>query len=286
MHKSLVSFFISFPFFIYAQPKQIQVHGNVFNENTIPLNLALIEVYTQDTFLLRARTDTKGHFDFYLPFGNDYVLVFSKNKHYKKIVNLKAEGVKREDVMFAQKFGEWEVFLFEEVSGVDASIFEEAVGEFYFDWDTRFFDWDANYFEKIRQELADFEKELAEKKQEALQNRKDNYSSGFEALNKKAKPVEEILSENEIEKIEDINYRLINAYKSIDKRVTETIIHKDKYTVTERTVTFEGSAPTVFRKVVHIWGGKYYFRNGVSITELQFELLTAIEYDFLPSIND
>ena len=48
----------------------------------------------------------------------------------------------------------------------------------------------------------------------------------------------------------------------------------------------DGYEPVIFKKVVHDWGGKYYFRNGLSITDLQFELLTSTENDFAPSFDE
>jgi len=51
-------------------------------------------------------------------------------------------------------------------------------------------------------------------------------------------------------------------------------------------VKIDGYEPVIFKKVVHDWGGKYYFRNGLSITDLQFELLTSTENDFAPSFDE
>lgn len=272
---------------IFAQPKDINVDGKVFGEDEEPLKNVLIEVYKNDSSYYKYRTEEKGEYHFNLPYNFDYTIVFSKNKYYSKIIDIKVEGITREDLSFAQKkIGEWQVFLFKEVPGVDASIFDEAVGEIFFNENTGFIDWNADYFESIRQNLIDFEEELKEKREEALQNRKENYSSGFEALNKRAKPIEEIISKKDTIKILEYNQKLTNAYYSLPKNVNETFIQKDGYYVILREVKVEGYQPVKFRKVVHDWGGKYYFRNGASITGLQFDLLTSTEYDFAPGFDE
>ena len=150
----------------------------------------------------------------------------------------------------------------------------------------RLIDWNADYFESKRQDLIDFEQELKEKREEALQNRIENYSSGFEALNKNAKPFKENISKKYSLKVSEYYSKLTNAFESLPKTVKETFEQKDGYFVVLREVKIDGYEPVIFKKVVHDWGGKYYFRNGLSITDLQFELLTSTENDFAPSFDE
>jgi len=278
--------FIFYGFILFSQPKQINVDGKIFGEEEEPLKNVLIEIFQEDSLFEKYRTENKGEYHFKLPYDHDYVLVFSKNKYYQKIVNIKAGGIKREDVSFAQKFGDWEVYLFKEVAGVDASILDEAVGEIYFNEVSGFFDWDASYFELIKDDLSNFEMELKEKREEALQNRIENYSSGFEALKERAKPIEDLIPKQDKKTISNYDALLVNAYNAIPKIVKENFEQKNRYYIITREVIIEGVNPVIFRKVVHEWGGKYYFRNGVNITGLQFELLTATEYDFAPSFDE
>ena len=153
--------FILFTLFsidIFAQPKDINVDGKVFGEDEAPLKNVLIEVYKNDSSYYKYRTEEKGEYHFNLPYNFNYTIVFSKNKYYSKIIDIKAEGITREDLSFAQKkIGEWQVFLFREVPGVDASIFDDAVGEIFFNEKTGLIDWNADYFESKRQDLIDFE---------------------------------------------------------------------------------------------------------------------------------
>ena len=282
--------FILFTLFsidIFAQPKDINVDGKVFGEDEAPLKNVLIEVYKNDSSYYKYRTEEKGEYHFNLPYNFNYTIVFSKNKYYSKIIDIKAEGITREDLSFAQKkIGEWQVFLFREVPGVDASIFDDAVGEIFFNEKTGLIDWNADYFESKRQDLIDFEQELKEKREEALQNRIENYSSGFEALNKNAKPFKENISKKYSLKVSEYYSKLTNAFESLPKTVKETFEQKDGYFVVLREVKIDGYEPVIFKKVVHYWGGKYYFRNGLSITDLQFELLTSTENDFAPSFDE
>lgn len=115
---------------------------------------------------------------------------------------MNAYGLTRDDISFAQKFGDWEVYLFGEVKGLDARIFEESAGVIFFDRDEGFFDWDANYLEYKREEFEEFEEEYKRQKEENLRNRIENYSSGFDALNKNARPIEEIFPKQEKEVIQ------------------------------------------------------------------------------------
>jgi hypothetical protein len=230
VHLTILLLFFSFQ--IFAQPKDINVDGKVFGEDEAPLKNVLIEVYKNDSSYYKYRTEEKGEYHFNLPYNFNYTIVFSKNKYYSKIIDIKAEGITLEDLSFAQKkIGEWQVFLFREVSGVDASIFDEAVGEIFFNENTGFIDWNADYFESIRQDLIDFEQELKEKREEALQNRIENYSSGFDALNYRAKPIEEIIPKKDTNIIFEYNEKLTYAFNSLPKNVSETFIQKDGYYV-------------------------------------------------------
>jgi hypothetical protein len=42
----------------------------------------------------------------------------------------------------------------------------------------------------------------------------------------------------------------------------------------------------LFILIMQEWGCKYYFRNCMNITVIQFELLTSTEYDFAPSFDE
>ena len=106
----------------------------------------------------------------------------------------------------------------------------------------------------------EFEEEYKRQKEENLRNRIENYSSGFDALNKNARPIEEIVPKQEKEVIQQYDEKLINALKSLDRKVYEEYFDRGSYYIIERTVVYEGRMPVKFTKVVHDWGGKYYFR--------------------------
>jgi len=59
-----------------------------------------------------------------------------------------------------------------------------------------------------------------------------------------------------------------------ERRVEEEIIEEDRSTITIRRVII-GDKVDVYKKVVHVWGGKYFFLNEQPITELVFNRETT-----------
>lgn len=267
---------------LWAQPPDLHIYGFVHNHND-RLNKALITVYSGGEEFYSERTGEDGEFDFHLPYGKDYVIEFTKLQHYPKTINIFSEGVKQRLVSPGMKFGDWQVELYEEVEGVDASILDKAVGKYYFDKYSHYFDWDAEYAESIREELEELRLQIEEQKERRRKERMALGNSSRDAREdaKIAIPGRDFSKENLV----TYETKIERAYRDLPKEVEETITKHDGYVVTRRTVFYPKGKIITFRKVIHDWGGIYYFRDGVSITGYVFELETATPSDFLPSVG-
>ena len=85
-------------------------------------------------------------------------------------------------------------------------------------------------------------------------------------------PGERIKKINEI--ILDLANKARQAEEDNRKRVVEETFDEGRTKVTIRRVSMDGKED-VYKRVVHAWGGKYYFLNEMPITELVWSRETA-----------
>lgn len=260
----------------FGQPKNLKIFGTVYNEENEPLNLVTVNVYTDSNRIIIQRTNQKGEFEFTLDYGKNYVVEFSKAKHYAKTVNVLAKNVSFSDISEAQKYGAWEVELYEQIKGVDVSVLDHAVGEIFFDKNTGYFDWSAEYAETIKADMEKLKEDLAIARQQYLEDRAAQKYTNF---TKNAKPAESLILTSP-SKLEIYDSLLIDAYLRFPKQVTEEIVQYETYRVTKRFVEWHNGYTNTYRKVEHYWGGKYYFKDGVNISRILFELETRTKEDF------
>src|SRR5690606_14078671 len=94
------------------------------------------------------------------------------------------------DISEAQKYGAWEVELYEQIKGVDVSVLDHAVGEIFFDKNTGYFDWSAEYAETIKADMEKLKEDLAIARQQYLEDRAAQKYTNF---TKNAKPAESLI---------------------------------------------------------------------------------------------
>ncbi len=84
-----------------------------------------------------------------------------------------------------------------------------------------------------------------------------------ERMKEENPPVKTIQGDVEALTIDDFREELGEKYPS---GITETITKEGNKTITKRIIVKEGSGDE-YKKVVHDWGGVFYFKNGDAVTE-------------------
>ena len=158
------------PIFVFAQPEDIEVYGTV-KEGLSKLRGASVTVYSGGKQYL-SESAASGAFSFHLPYGQDYVIHFSKSGYVTKMIEVKAKGVERELVQTKQKFDKWEVSLFKRLDGVDYSDLDEPIGKVFFDFKKREFASDSEYALGKLKKIEELEKKQ-EKRQKELEKEEE-----------------------------------------------------------------------------------------------------------------
>jgi len=139
-------------------------------------------------------TSSSGKFSFSLTPDNEYLLKFSKSGLVTKSLTVSTKGVPTDEMKKGEKFKtQPQVYLFEELEGMDYSALNEPIGKLYYNHSVKNFDYDIDYSRKIKVKIEKVEREqtkkVAEKKEKELQTKTEksasvsNTSSSTSAVN-------------------------------------------------------------------------------------------------------
>ncbi|RUT73477.1 hypothetical protein, partial [Ancylomarina longa] len=150
--------FLSSSFVSQAQQKY-SIFGKVKIENG-SLDNTIITIFKNAVKTDSKMVENSGKFNFDLEFGNDYMLVFSKEGFVTKKVSIStfvpADILSRDSQFPPFKFM---VSLFPAYKGLDLSIFDQPMGMIMYDKELDDFDYDRDYDSQIRDAIRRAEEE-------------------------------------------------------------------------------------------------------------------------------
>lgn len=148
----------------WAQLNDVYVFGTVKDYNTSKkldgVKVTVLKNGKEDAAVV---TRANGKYEFYLEFGYDYTLDFSKPGLVGKNVTINTQGVPAEN----QEGGlgmNIDMTLFGDIPGIDYSLLNNPIGKSSYDPEQGTLAWDMEYTANMQSELRRLEKEYDEKK--------------------------------------------------------------------------------------------------------------------------
>ncbi|MGE0637854.1 MAG: hypothetical protein AB7P01_15535 [Bacteroidia bacterium] len=131
--------------------------------------------------------------------------------------------------------------------------------------------------EQMKEENKSSQKQAAEQPQKTAPTEKETEQQATEkekkTANKSKTTEEEKLNRNKPSKSETESETRKSYYTDLPDSRTEETSNDNKKTTTTITI-IKSNIKTVYTKVVHAWGGVFFFMNGESITEAEYSQRT------------
>jgi hypothetical protein len=171
----------------------ITISGRV-NEEGQELQNANVLLLKNNILVNEVTTDEIGGFSFTLKTDNQYMIVFSKSGYVSKKILVNTENVPINTSILRSGI---DVELFREIDGVDFSILNQPIGEFFYSTDKKNIDYDKNYTNAIREQLEALQNAVSNRQRqikEEQKNKKKYTPEQLDSIIKKRKEDQEILS--------------------------------------------------------------------------------------------
>jgi hypothetical protein len=115
-------------------------------------------------------TDEIGGFSFTLKSDNQYILVFSKSGYVSKKILVNTENVPINTSVVRSGI---DVELFKEIDGVDFSILNQPIGEFFYSPNKKNLDYDKEYTNSIREKLDALQNAISNRQRQINEEQKN-----------------------------------------------------------------------------------------------------------------
>jgi len=115
----------------FSQNLTVDFEGKVSHETAV-LSEVIVQVLQDGKLLTSFKTDQTGNYNVYLPLGSDYIISISKNDYVQKYFSVSTKGIPAEqkDVKFPTIRADVDLFKYYE--GVDYSLFNEPINNFFY----------------------------------------------------------------------------------------------------------------------------------------------------------
>ncbi len=156
----------------------ITISGRV-NEEGHELQNANVLLLKNNIPVNEVTTDEIGGFSFTLKTDNQYMIVFSKSGYVSKKILVNTENVPINTSILRSGI---DVELFREIDGVDFSILNQPIGEFFYSPNKKNIDYDKNYTNSIREQLEALQNALTNRQRQIKEEQKNKKKSTPEQL--------------------------------------------------------------------------------------------------------
>ncbi len=147
----------------------ITISGRV-NEEGQELQNANVLLLNNNIPVTQITTDEIGGFSFTLNTNNQYMLVFSKSGYVSKKILVNTENVPINTSILRSGI---DVELFREIDGVDFSILNQPIGEFFYSPYKKNIDYDKNYTNSIREQLEALQNAISNRQRQIKEEQKN-----------------------------------------------------------------------------------------------------------------
>ncbi|MEI6522834.1 MAG: carboxypeptidase-like regulatory domain-containing protein [Bacteroidota bacterium] len=191
----------------------ITISGRV-NEEGHELQNANVLLLKNNIPVTEITTDEIGGFSFTLNTDNQYMLVFSKLGYVSKKILVNTENVPINTSVLRSGI---DVELFREIDGVDFSILNQPIGEFFYSTDKKNIDYDKNYTNAIREQLEALQNAVSNRQRqikEEQKNKKESTPEQLDSNNKNRKEDQDKKKDTESKFLQGEELYKLNAGKT------------------------------------------------------------------------
>jgi hypothetical protein len=191
----------------------ITISGRV-NEEGHELQNANVLLLKNNIPVTEITTDEIGGFSFTLNTDNQYMLVFSKLGYVSKKILVNTENVPINTSVLRSGI---DVELFREIDGVDFSILNQPIGEFFYSTDKKNIDYDKNYTNAIREQLEALQNAVSNRQRqikEEQKNKKESTPAQLDSNNKNRKEDQDKKKDTESKFLQGEELYKLNAGKT------------------------------------------------------------------------
>jgi len=191
----------------------ITISGRV-NEEGHELQNANVLLLKNNIPFAEITTDEIGGFSFTLNTDNQYMLVFSKLGYVSKKILVNTENVPINTSVLRSGI---DVELFREIDGVDFSILNQPIGEFFYSTDKKNIDYDKNYTNAIREQLEALQNAVTNRQRqikEEQKNKKESTPEQLDSNNKNRKEDQDKKKDTESKFLQSEELYKLNAGKT------------------------------------------------------------------------
>ena len=191
----------------------ITISGRV-NEEGHELQNANVLLLKNNIPVTEITTDEIGGFSFTLNTDNQYMLVFSKLGYVSKKILVNTENVPINTSVLRSGI---DVELFREIDGVDFSILNQPIGEFFYSTDKKNIDYDKNYTNAIREQLEALQNAVSNRQRqikEEQKNKKESTPEQQDSNNKNRKEDQDKKKDTESKFLQGEELYKLNAGKT------------------------------------------------------------------------
>jgi hypothetical protein len=191
----------------------ITISGRV-NEEGHELQNANVLLLKNNIPVTEITTDEIGGFSFTLNTDNQYMLVFSKSGYVSKKILVNTENVPINTSILRSGI---DVELFREIDGVDFSILNQPIGEFFYSTDKKNIDYDKNYTNAIREQLEALQNAVSNRQRqikEEQKNKKESTPEQLDSNNKNRKEDQDKKKDTESKFLQGEELYKLNAGKT------------------------------------------------------------------------
>lgn len=147
----------------------ITISGRV-NEEGRELQNVNVSLQKNKITVNEISTDEIGGFSFTLKSDNQYILVFSKSGYVSKKILVNTENVPINTSVVRSGI---DVELFKEIDGVDFSILNQPIGEFFYSPNKKNLDYDKEYTNSIREKLDALQNAISNRQRQINEEQKN-----------------------------------------------------------------------------------------------------------------
>ena len=136
----------------FSQNLTVDFEGRVTHETSV-LSEVIVQVLQDGKLLTSFKTDQTGNYNVYLPLGSDYIISISKNDYVQKYFSVSTKGIPADQSNVKFPSIRADVDLFKYYEGVDYTLFDEPIN---------------NFFYSTRKGNFEYDKDLLKEKKEAM----------------------------------------------------------------------------------------------------------------------
>jgi tetratricopeptide (TPR) repeat protein len=153
----------------------LAVDATVKDMNGGRLQNAVIILVQDGAEINKVSTGKNGRFDLYLDFGHEYIIEIKKSGYVSKKLSVNTHNVPEDEQAWGYEFGGFIIDLYQNLPGIDFSVFDKPVGKVYYDDAISNFQYDREYAKIIKEETKELNEEFEAKKdlEERLQEQRE-----------------------------------------------------------------------------------------------------------------